>query len=98
MEELPSNISVIWKKFRFVRTKYDDMKAGDLVTSVQLDFPPVEGDSVALVLETGISMFGDETCPLAAKVLWTHIGGSGGHEIEVVYEDELRVISEAASL
>jgi hypothetical protein len=66
------------------------MKVGDLVKFVEGSAIQYENMHAGLVLETDVSMWGDEHLPAGVKILWCK-----GNEVELVYEDEVQVISEA---
>ena len=67
------------------------MKVGDLVKYVEHSAIQYANPHVGLVMEVDVCMFGDGTVPAGVSVMWLKSGAS-----EVVYEDELLVISEAA--
>ena len=68
------------------------MKVGDLVKFVEHSALEYNNTHAGLVLEVDVSMWGDQYVPAGVKVLWCKTGTS-----ELVYEDEVQVISEAVS-
>tara|TARA_B100000131_G_scaffold254298_1_gene248583 strand:- start:353 stop:562 length:210 start_codon:yes stop_codon:yes gene_type:complete len=68
------------------------VKVGDLVKFVEHSAIEYENMHAGLVLEIDVSMWGDEHVPAGVKVLWCKTGAS-----ELVYEDEVQVISEAVT-
>jgi len=67
------------------------VKVGDLVKYVEQSVVQYANPHVGLVTQVDVCMFGDGTVPAGVSVMWLKSGAS-----EVVYEDELLVISEAA--
>ena len=67
------------------------MKVGDLVKFVEHSAVEYDNPHAGLVLQIDISMWGDEHLPAGVKVLWCKTGVS-----ELVYEDEVQVISPAS--
>tara|TARA_A100001011_G_C14084691_1_gene745976 strand:- start:224 stop:448 length:225 start_codon:yes stop_codon:yes gene_type:complete len=74
------------------------MKIGDLVKFVDHSATEYENHQAGLVLEVDVSMWGDETVPRGIKVLWAHCPDGVSQNIEIVYEDELQVISESTAI
>ncbi len=68
------------------------MKVGDLVKFVEHSAIEYENPHAGLVLEVDVSMWGDEHLPAGVRILWCMSGAS-----EIVFEDEVRVISEACN-
>ena len=69
------------------------VKVGDLVKYVEHSVVQYANPHVGLVMEVDVCMYGDGTVPAGVSVLWLK-----NTEPEVVYEDELHVISEAATI